>query len=239
MTLLTTFAGLGSSGPAGDLTTGQIAYWHMEGLTDSSGNAHTLTNNGAVSFLNNGQVLKCATFDGSNQLEIAAVSAAAFHFDGAAFTIGFVWSLAVISDSATLFENSSGGNAQQFLIGTLSNSIYVAGSDTNGDPIGLTLDTNLANPGNNGKVLTIASFNPLVGTNGTLYIRSGRMADSALNAQLSTALEAPLGGPADGDLYFKSDNGGKIDEVLVFNRVLSTADQDLWFTNVKAGNVPV
>lgn len=43
-----------------------LAYWQLEDLTDSSGNGHTLTNNGATSTSSNCHEGDCFDFDGSN-----------------------------------------------------------------------------------------------------------------------------------------------------------------------------
>ena len=47
-----------------------LAFWRLEGLTDSSGNGYTLTNNGSVQF-SAGKIGNCAVTDGSNYLSVS------------------------------------------------------------------------------------------------------------------------------------------------------------------------
>jgi len=60
-----------------------VSYWKMEDLADSKG-SHALTNNGAISFANDGKYNKCATFAGTGQY-FSATDSSDFALNGKVF----------------------------------------------------------------------------------------------------------------------------------------------------------
>lgn len=227
-----------ASAPAADsLLTGQVAYWHMTNTADASGNGNTLTNTGGVSFASNGQVGKCATFGPASQLEIA--NASALQFRGAAFGVGFIWSMIDTENDAFSITTGNNGDHVEYQIAMLGGNMYFLMAADDGDPVLVVQDTNLGTPGNGVRVLTFVWFDPTVGANGTGYVRSAKLSDSALNAAVSSAASGAVTLLGDGDFVIASNEGNTIDEVLILNRILTNAEMVRWFTNVKAGNVPV
>lgn len=239
--ITTTLAGSGGSTP---LSSGVVGYWHLSDLTDASGNSYTLTNlqNGGganVSFVA-GQVGNCASFNIVNSLSITNASGPLLAFSGA-FTLATLWQTPDSTQNISIVHKGTDGTAGgEYGISYGSSVPTAIVTDSGGNIVGFALDTNTGDPGNAQWVLTFMWFNPSAGANGTVYIRSGKVAGSALNTEVSSALTGPrtVAGTDPFTIGGTGLSGVKIDETVAWNRVLSTADQNTIFTNVKAGSVP-
>jgi hypothetical protein len=102
------------SDPGNSLLTGLVAFWHMTEATsasrvDSSGNGHTLANNGTVQQIAApGQTGNVAYFD-NNASDYLSTAGAAFTASGTGFTFtGWVYMLNLTDNHIFVMKNTSG-----------------------------------------------------------------------------------------------------------------------------------
>lgn len=201
---------------------GLVAYWKMDEAgsvprLDSSGNAHTLAVNGTVNSgagkINNGAVTNGA---GANFLSCADAV-----FSGVAPFTAFVWfAPAVANASLYIISHYNPGLLQGWAIR----------QDSTSNNFQLRINADLLYPG---VTIVPGTFYLVIitieATQRTIRVNNGADVVAAADVPLNPAVNFVVGGNSAGGTF-----SGTLDEVGIYNRVLTSAEKDaLW--NAGAG----
>lgn len=181
-------------------TTGLLAFWKLDNVNDSSGNANTLTNTNSVTF-SAGKIGNSADFSGSNYLQTSASFSLTTH------SISFWFK---ITDNAGVSLGVGTGYPGNFRVLTIGQNLYFQGPNAN---VAISSGVNCLD-GQWHHCVAIATSNTL-----TIYL------DNALNGTNSYSGSSnstfKIGNAGDGAL---SSGGTFIDAVGLWNRALTVQE---------------
>lgn len=207
------------------LTDGNIAYWSMDDLTDSSGNGNTLSNSGGTTSTTSCKVGTCYNFDGSNDY-LYTSGTILNGVTGATLSIWYKSDVAISSAIKTLITNfdtsASTSNIDLLLVSSSPYTYYkFTPNGGNGNFGGYNANTwyyiVMTWDGSDGYVKVY--INNVY--KGAVY--SGNF-ENPLHSVTSTLT---IGGQIGFSRYFD----GIIDEVGIWNRSLSTAEISQLYNN--------